>query len=375
MPVYSKSGRHYSHDFKYQNIKKLDEIDYANEVIFYHHPYDKLQQGITFYNCLDEKNWQYFKDNPNVRLIHQNDSETFEIHFVNDLIRTIRDRNLNTSQIDIIVMDDNHKTFLERHLALNYIQGPNITVQNYLFNTVEPQHDVNSPSYKFSSLSRNYRIWRLFVYAELVKRNLLENFNYSFHNINPYGETINHVSFDTMILDLTKLNFGEIPKSVRKWLKRAPYELTASNEVRNKWSNVTYDAIKSANFHLIIETHFDQKEFFPDGKGYDRDFSPTSITEKGYKPIACKTPFIVFSTPNYLNDLRALGFKTFSPYINETYDLETDSSKRLTMIVDEIQRICNLPPNEYQQLVTNCLAIAKENFQILIDKQNAQRNL
>jgi uncharacterized protein (DUF1919 family) len=61
MPIYSKSGRHYSHDLKFKNIKTLDQVDYNNEVIFYHHPYDKLQSGITLYNSLDEKIGNIYK--------------------------------------------------------------------------------------------------------------------------------------------------------------------------------------------------------------------------------------------------------------------------------------------------------------------------
>ena len=82
MPIYSKSGRHYSNDFKYQKIKTLDQVDYNNEVIFYHHPYDKLQSNIPLYNALDDASWEYLRNNPTVKLVHDNDSETFEIYFV-----------------------------------------------------------------------------------------------------------------------------------------------------------------------------------------------------------------------------------------------------------------------------------------------------
>jgi hypothetical protein len=372
MPVYSKSGKHYSHDFAYSEIKTLNEVDLNDEIIFYHHPYDKLQQGINFYNCLDEANWDLFRKNSQIKLIHNNDSETFEIYFVNDLVKTIKDRNLNPQQIYVVVMDENHKDFLLRNLTKAGVEGVNVSVKNYLFDTVQiPDNSEVSKTHKFSSLSRNYRIWRLFVYAELVKRNLIDKFNYSFHNINPYTETPNAVPLETMFNDLLNLEFGYIPQHVIDWLNDCPHELSSANEVRNKWSNVTYDAIRSADFHLIIETHFDQKEFCFDNKLYDRNFAPTSITEKAYKPIACAAPFIVFSTPYYLEDLRNLGFETFSPYINESYDQEEDNQERLNMIVDEIERICNLDDVNYSNLIDNCKKIADKNKQIFLKKKNA----
>ncbi len=371
MPIYSKSGRHYSHDFKYQKIKTLDQVDYDDEVIFYHHPYDKLQSGIQLYDALDEKNWDYLRSNSSVQLIHDNDSETFEIYFVDDVVKTITQRKINPAQLHIIVMDENHKKFLEKHLLERNIAGVKISVNNYLFNTVKIQNERLPITHKFSSLSRNYRIWRLYVYVELQRRKLLDHFNYSFHNIHPYNDPPKKIPLETMFEDLEKFGVEELPKHANKWLKRCPHELSISNEVQNKWSNVTYDTIRSTDFHLIIETHFDQKEYVHGDKKYDRNFAPTSITEKGYKPIACRTPFIVFSTPFYLEDLKNLGFKTYSPFINEAYDNETDSKKRLNMIVEEIERICSLNESDYRELVNNCKVIAEENFEILKKKQNA----
>lgn len=371
MPIYSKSGKHYSHDFKYKNIETLDNVNYDDEVIFYHHPYDKLQSGIQLYDALDEKNWEYLRNTSSAKLVHDNDSETFEIYFVQDLVNTIKGRNINPAQIEIIVMDANHKTFLEKHLSERNIVGVNILIKNYLFNAVTVHNERLSITHKFSSLSRNYRIWRLYVYAELAKRKLLDHFNYSFHNIHPYNTPPKKIPVDVMFSDLSNLGVSELPKHVKKWLKRCPYELSINNQVQNKWSTVTYDTIRSTDFHLIIETHFDQKEYVSGNKSYDRNFAPTSITEKGYKPIACQTPFIVFSTPFYLEDLRKLGFKTYASFINEDYDTETNSTKRLNMIVDEIERICALDSSSYQQLVDNCKVIAKENLEILKSKQNA----
>jgi len=56
---------------------------------------------------------------------------------------------------------------------------------------------------------------------------------------------------------------------------------------------------------IVCETNFTQG-FFP--------------TEKIWRPILYKTPFIVVGAPGFINHLKALGFKTFDNYWNETYD-------------------------------------------------------
>jgi hypothetical protein len=51
-------------------------------------------------------------------------------------------------------------------------------------------------------------------------------------------------------------------------------------------------------------------------------------------------------TPFSLAKLREVGFKTFSPYIDESYDEETDNDKRFFMILDEVKRLCNMTKKE-----------------------------
>ncbi len=53
-------------------------------------------------------------------------------------------------------------------------------------------------------------------------------------------------------------------------------------------------------------------------------------SEKVYKPIASKQLFVIISCHGYLRRLRKMGFKTFSPYIDESYDSEKDLNKRIT---------------------------------------------
>jgi hypothetical protein len=211
------------------------------------------------------------------------------------------------------------------------------------------------------------------LYGQLVENDLLQHFKYSFHNIWPYTDKNVVFTVDQMLDDLRKLGMDNFSKRFTKWLKRCPYDISSKNDVKNKWSNATYEAIQSADFHLMVETHFDQRSFT--GKfEFDRKFGPSSITEKAYKAIACSRPFITFATPYFLEDLRNLGYKTFSPFIDERYDTEIDNMKRLSLIVAEIQRICNLPEDDYSQLVANCRSIAEFNQTYFKNRKNSRHD-
>lgn len=71
-----------------------------------------------------------------------------------------------------------------------------------------------------------------------------------------------------------------------------------------------------------------------------------SVTEKVCKPMVNFLPFLFVSFHGALAWLRHLGFKTFSPFIDESYDDEPDESKRVQMIYNEIKRLCSMSKEE-----------------------------
>lgn len=113
---------------------------------------------------------------------------------------------------------------------------------------------------------------------------------------------------------------------------------------------------RSSYFTVVTETNFDNK-------------SARFITEKTYKPIFYKHPFILLSPPNSLERIKHLGYKTFEPVIDESYDRETNDSIRLRMIADEIERLSNLTPSEIEDFCNKLLPIVEHNFQVLKNKK------
>lgn len=74
------------------------------------------------------------------------------------------------------------------------------------------------------------------------------------------------------------------------------------------------------------------------------------LTEKILRPIACGHAFILAAGPGSLAYLRRYGFKTFSPLIDESYDLETNSCTRLNKIVNSMKQLTLLTKTELDQL-------------------------
>lgn len=86
---------------------------------------------------------------------------------------------------------------------------------------------------------------------------------------------------------------------------------------KNKnWADADlFYAYKEAKAELVTETESDI--FF--------------VTEKTIKPIRAGIPFVMIGCKNFLTRLHRMGFKTFAPFIDETYDQESDLAIRIDM--------------------------------------------
>jgi hypothetical protein len=85
------------------------------------------------------------------------------------------------------------------------------------------------------------------------------------------------------------------------------------------------------------------------------------LTEKILRPIACGHPFILAAGPGSLEYIRSYGFKTFAPWIDESYDQETDSLKRLEKIIQSMEHIQQLQGSELENFSKRIKQIADFN--------------
>jgi len=86
------------------------------------------------------------------------------------------------------------------------------------------------------------------------------------------------------------------------------------------------------------------------------------ITEKTYKSMLFKKPFIIVGGQGTLKRLREDGYKTFDVILNEDYDLETDNKSRIKMIQNEILRISKLSLDELSKLQKQIEDILEHNY-------------
>lgn len=87
------------------------------------------------------------------------------------------------------------------------------------------------------------------------------------------------------------------------------------------------------------------------------------LTEKIFKPIVSKQPFMLLAAPGNLAYLKSYGFKTFDGIIDESYDNIVDNDARIDAVAAQLAWYCNLSQEEKQRVIERLTPIVEYNFQ------------
>ena len=86
------------------------------------------------------------------------------------------------------------------------------------------------------------------------------------------------------------------------------------------------------------------------------------LTEKTFKPICLRMPFIIVGTQGSLRYLRSYGFKTFGDLWDESYDDEINDDQRIEKIAFILKSMDILPAHEKQRLFDQAQEICEYNY-------------
>lgn len=119
----------------------------------------------------------------------------------------------------------------------------------------------------------------------------------------------------------------DLKESLSRLKDRWPLKLDDLSKVDNIYSAIfdkqIYIYRENSLFEFINETATEPGEIF--------------YTEKVFRAIQQSKPFILLSTaPGMLQGLREMGFRTFSPYIDESYDIEPVLQLRIEKAVKSL---------------------------------------
>jgi len=94
------------------------------------------------------------------------------------------------------------------------------------------------------------------------------------------------------------------------------------------------------------------------------------ITEKTFRNVKYKKPFIVMGQQHLLASFRELGYKTFHPLIDESYDEVDSERERFVRVVGELERLRQMRDTKFNNLLQQCQPIVEHNYNNLITRMN-----
>jgi hypothetical protein len=209
----------------------------------------------------------------------------------------------------------------------------------------------NQPTKVFISYNRivtKSRSYRLYFASQLMKKNLLDHGHVSLilhdHGSGSWQNELNDPN--TLLSDsaksLIKTQIGTLENSLIIDQENPPGHASADTGYSELMMH------KSALWHVVTETVF--------------YFDKLHLTEKIFKPITAKRPFMLMGAVGNLAYLKSYGFKTFDRWIDESYDNETDPDLRVEMIVDELEKLCKLTFEELNSMHAEMQDVLEFNF-------------
>lgn len=154
-----------------------------------------------------------------------------------------------------------------------------------------------------------------------------------------------YISFDPDNLSLTSENYPNLAKLTDTF----PWVINRTPERDNPvfLDNDDMQYYHSSYFSVIPETSYYTHD---SGNGPNSSmFHSRFLSEKTFKSIVAKHPFLMVGQHQILQSIKDLGYKTFHPWIDESYDQIEDDEDRMLAIVQEIHRLCEQTPEQWAE--------------------------
>ena len=208
---------------------------------------------------------------------------------------------------------------------------------------------------KFLNLNRRWRLHRPLLITLLKSRNLLDEGYISFAPSDD-GQDWNTVYTKLQNLYAHHAEISNILKQHSDVKNLPPLYLDTDDLVTNRaiHENSIEHYYMETYFSIVNETTYHENTPF--------------LSEKIFKTIAMGHPFIMVTAPNSLQYLKELGYKTYEPFINESYDSIQDPGDRMLAILEEVERLCSIPDKILRkQWLPNVRTIAAYNRKLLMN--------
>lgn len=340
--------------------------------------------------CADFRNWlkDVQKHSP-VKVVICGQSEGL-VHNSKKFVHTLVN-DLNISVCDIVYISSAMPLKLTVRQFQEYLGYPvrilfytawqNMVVTNNanLTDWIKKSRVEHVPELKFLNYNGGPRPHRVALLYHLSRMGLLADSLYSAH-INP------EVDQKQLFQDCLQVTFPDIATVAAehlaenqifgKTLDADYHSLKHSENGHSQWY-VKTDHHEKTRFSVITETAYCNKRISEkiqeQGLSFDSPTIPCGFaTEKTFRAILGRHAFVMISTTGFLSQLREMGYMTFHPYIDESYDLIQDDQERMLAAVEQIHKLCEMDDQSWYAFQQQVEHIIEHNVNMLLDSHHNQ---
>lgn len=238
--------------------------------------------------------------------------------------------------LNLTSVDDSFKHIVKSKITFNRLIPPvsdGVSIENRKFDK----------KFLYLNARIDYRDYRISLYTLMKSFDILKNCYYSFNARNE-SNSYNQIILEN--IDTNNLNLNDFEQI---------FYSETDTHYTNSFCNIT------------TESYFDEKY---QNRSEDMFF----MSEKIFKPLIKKQPFILISKPHYLKNLKELGFKTFGEFWDESYDSEEMGDERLSKIFKIIKEINNKDISELETTYKKMIPILEHNFRHAFEITKLNKN-
>jgi hypothetical protein len=220
-----------------------------------------------------------------------------------------------------------------------------------------PERTVKKKFISFNRLTGSARVYRSLLVGELAKRNLLDQGYVSYSDTCP-----EHGHYQTT-LDYAISEYRVDPvyvEEIKSELDKLDHPLRIDHKEKSAIPNhsMVLSAVPECMesfVYVVTETCFWETK--------------CHLTEKVFKPIILRQPFILVGCAYNLEYLKSYGFKTFDRWFDESYDKITDPILRLQAVADLLKSICSRSETELTEMLHEMTEVLEHNYRLFNSRE------
>ena len=198
---------------------------------------------------------------------------------------------------------------------------------NLNFETLHQYKTENKDKiYLYDCINNKPRPQRVINFLHLFNSGLLEDGNVSMPGYNSWRHWI---KLNSYLLGKYKL-----PANVADRVGILRNQPSVAKHNHDKPVTHFYDLVE----RILVDMYQNSWVSVVTESSYTKEEAAVFISEKTFKPIAAMQPFIIVGSQGTLKYLRKLGYKTFHPFIDESYDDAPDED-RFEAVMETLKKI------------------------------------